>query len=326
MTNRPQLARYQGIQKILRQARKGGAKVTAGILATEMEVSVRTIMRDLNTLRDDHGAPLTYDESAKTWQLDKAWSFQPIKLSEGELLQLAVSAQLASHYRGTPLAKNLDRLFKKLQQVLDEPVDIDPDFTSEHVSFFHQPARNLQPGVWEALMKALRSGKRVRMQYRKFGHPEAVPVVVDPLHLSCREGDWYLIAQRLDKDEPWIYAMSRIENVEVQLFSSDLHSFDPTAFFAKSTGRWVPLTEKPVKAKMKFSDEVAEFISEREWHADQKMVRHRNGTVTLTRLFGSMWEAKKWVLMWGADVHVMTPPKLAEEVAAEARDAAELYS
>ena len=53
--------------------------------------------------------------------------------------------------------------------------------------------------------------------------------------------------------------MSRIEDVQVQLFSVGLHSFDAEAFFQESTSRWVPLHEKPIRVRMKFAPEVADL-------------------------------------------------------------------
>ena len=325
MANRSQMSRYRDIEKILSKARRSGQRVTAEQLAKETGVSVRTIYRDMDALRDDFGAPIDYDESKKTYLLRQEWTFQELKLSEAELLQLAVASQMAREYRGTPIARNLKSLFRKLDESLNGTVSFSGGFDPQHISFYSMPPRALRDGVWEGVVKAVRQGKRIRFRYQGFGYEKAVEIQADPLHVACREGDWYMVAKRQDKPHPFIYAMSRIHKVALLPVNAEMLMFDPEAFFRGSTGRFVPMDGKSVVAKIRFEKDVAEFITEREWHPDQQVKPHKDGRVTLTRPFGDLLEARRWALTWGSAAKVMSPKELAEDVAAEARKVAKVY-
>ena len=55
---RPQYHRLQRILEMIREGTRTGSLTNCGHFIGELEVSRRTLMRDLNFLRDDHHAPI----------------------------------------------------------------------------------------------------------------------------------------------------------------------------------------------------------------------------------------------------------------------------
>ena len=55
---------------VARMVQRPGSR-TAAQMVDEMEVSLRTLMRDLNTLREEWGLPIIYDHAARTWTADR---------------------------------------------------------------------------------------------------------------------------------------------------------------------------------------------------------------------------------------------------------------
>ena len=329
MTNRPMVYRLRAIERALRNAT---APVTAGVLAGDLGVTRRTIQRDLDTLREDHGAPIRYDARLRGLVLDSpGWSFRPIQISGAELLSLALGAQLAAEYRGTPIGPAITRVFAKLQEVLDEPVDLDPAALSEQVSFFGGATRPVDENIWMKLAHALREGVRLRIEYRAPGYDRASSAVIDAVHLACRLGDWYLIAWRTDGERPGtrVYALSRIREATVLKERSTPRSFDHERDADERFGRFIPgasgETSKALRVKIKFAPRVAEFALERVWHRDQIAKRHRDGSATLELMIPGFDEALAWVLRWGSSAEVLAPPELRERAATEARAMSRAY-
>jgi len=66
----------------------------------KLEVSRRTIMRDLDFLRDDENAPIAYDDSRKGFTLtDATFVLPPVQITRREGLQLLYRAKAAGALR-----------------------------------------------------------------------------------------------------------------------------------------------------------------------------------------------------------------------------------
>ena len=76
---RPQYHRLRRILEMLREGSRNGSFPNCGDFRRELEVSRRTIMRDLEFLRDDEKAPIAYDESRKGFRLtDATFALPPV--------------------------------------------------------------------------------------------------------------------------------------------------------------------------------------------------------------------------------------------------------
>lgn len=58
---RPQYHRLRRILELIREGTRTGAYANAGDFCAELEVCRRTILRDLDFLRDEERAPVAYD-------------------------------------------------------------------------------------------------------------------------------------------------------------------------------------------------------------------------------------------------------------------------
>ena len=313
---RTQSARWKSIISILKQ----GNKVTADSLATELEVSARTIHRDLDVLRDDFHAPIEFDSSRRTFVLTECeWQMRPVQLTESELFHLVVAAGMAGQFHGTPIAKGLHQLFHKLESVLVEPIDLDPELIADKVSFHGGHARAIDSEVWRTLVSGLRNNQVVRMNYQAAGNARPTPRNVEPIHLACRMGDWYLLARLHEESATRTYALSRIHHAETlrKFFISAPGDSNQAA--RKTFARFVAQRGKPIKVRVRFTPASSEWIREREWHKDQSFAEHRDGGLTLTLPIDGDKEALAWVLRWGSQAKVLAPQWLKERVLEEAR-------
>jgi predicted DNA-binding transcriptional regulator YafY len=68
-STRPQYHRLRRILEIVREGTRTGCLPNCRHFIRELEVSRRTLMRDLDFLRDDHNAPIAYDDSRKGFKL-----------------------------------------------------------------------------------------------------------------------------------------------------------------------------------------------------------------------------------------------------------------
>ena len=95
-------------------------------------------------------------------------------------------------------------------------------------------------------------------------------------------------------------------------------SFDARKLIDGAFGRAVSGGEE-FDVELVFSREVANWVTERQWHSDQKVKVLRDGNVNLRFKARGMVEVLRWVLAWGGDVKVLGPDELCKAVGAEAR-------
>lgn len=288
-------------------------------------VSRRTVARDIELLKE-MGAPLEFDPVKNGYHYtDRSWQMPAITLSEGELLQLFLAERMAAQYRGTPIARTLAAVFEKLSAALPSDVSLDPAYLGSHFSFHPTPSRPISETIWDSALKALRGGWVLRITYSRPDWTKPLEREIEPVHLASIAGEWHLVAFEHGEKEPKQYALSRVKSAKVLKKEFEPHDFDPGKFFEGRFARFVPRGGKAHKVEIRFSSEAAGWVLEREWHPKQKVRRHRDGSATLSFPAPSLFEAKMWVLRWGAEAEVVGPKELREMVGREARALAKQY-
>src|SRR6476646_9333371 len=111
--SRPPLARMMQLHAQL-QARKFP---NCRKLAHELEVSTKTIQRDIDFMRDQLGLPIEYDQLHFGFiYTEPVTSFPNIEVSEGEVVALFVAQKVLEQYRGTSFEKPLRTAFEKITE------------------------------------------------------------------------------------------------------------------------------------------------------------------------------------------------------------------
>jgi predicted DNA-binding transcriptional regulator YafY len=196
---------------LLLQTRDG---LTAAEIAGKLEVSPRTVYRDVSALssagvpvyteRGRHGSirllpgyrtdvtGLTLDEARALFVLTTGGAQTDLGL--GPALRSAVAKVL----RAVPAP------FQPAATAASERILVDP-------SAWMRPAESVP--VLAALQSAVFTDGRVRLRYRSRGQPAVTERVVDPYGLVSKSGVWYLVADH--EGEPRLYRLSRAEAAEV---------------------------------------------------------------------------------------------------------------
>jgi predicted DNA-binding transcriptional regulator YafY len=96
---RPVLERLQVIDSAIRRHQWPNART----LARELEVTPRTIQRDIAFLRYRLRAPINFDTSRNGfYYTDPSYRLPYFQMTQGELVALLVASQVMHQYRGTP--------------------------------------------------------------------------------------------------------------------------------------------------------------------------------------------------------------------------------
>src|SRR5207249_2561223 len=81
----------------------------------------------------------------------------------------------------------------------------------------------------------------------------------------------------------------------------------------------------PQTVELLFFNDTARIVQEAFWHPSQRVVAQQDGTCRVTFQVSEPNEMVAWIRQWGADVEVISPPKLREAIVADALRLAERY-
>lgn len=310
-----QLARTLGILRDL--DRVGGVDLYE--LAQRHGASVRTIRRDLEALQEV-GLPLEAEAGGKKKRWRVAFSSRLTRLSR--LLDV-------SHYLGLRMAMGQvggaarsSQLFTSLEDLSDKVEDAlgkkSRDTLAAIERCFHsyekRTYRSAPPDVFWPLVMAITEERLVQVTYRApKASPEEKTYKVLPLRLFTYEGVLYLMAYMPRHDNYLNLHLHRLLSLKVLKEKQKVPAgFDPEILENAAFG--VYHTGKPVTFRLRFAPGVAEVIRERTWHPSQKIKDLGDGSVELTFRCVYSYEVTNWVAGWRANVEVLAPKKLRQEM------------
>jgi len=309
-TSRPPLERMLRIHEELRR----GALVNCTMLMHALEVSRKTVVRDIAFMRDRLELPIEFDAGIQAYRYtEKVSAFPTVNVTEGELLALLVAQRALEQYRGTPFHRQLEVAFGKLAGGLRDKISFSPADELRAVSFKNIGLGKTDLTVFNALSAAVLKHREVVLAYRKPGEQAATPRRVRPYHLANRENSWYLIAHDAERAALRTFALPRIGAVETTAAEfTRPEDFSPEKFFANALG--VLGGEGDHRVVIRFDATVAERVREREWHESQEMRELAGGALELRLRLGALLEVEQWVLGWGAAAEVIGPAELRASV------------
>ncbi len=320
--SRPPLERMMRIHEDLRR----GAMTNCTKLARDLEVSRKTILRDVAFMRDRLDLPIEFDPQINVYRYTHPVnSFPTVQVTEGELMALLVARRAVEQYKGTPFHRQLEIAFDKLTDGLKDRISFSPADELSSVSFKNMGLGKADLGVFNALSTTVLKQLEVEFAYRKPGDAHTTRRRVQPYHLSHRQNLWYLIGHDIERKALRTFALPRITDVRVAKTPFSRPSdFSPEQFFSNALG--VLGGAGNFQVKIHFTAKVADRVRERVWHDTQALVDLSDGGIELTMKLGALPEVESWILSWGADAKVLAPVELRKSLHSIIKKLAKQYS
>ena len=122
--SRPPIERMLKIHNLL----KGEHHPNANQLATTLEVTTKTIYRDIAFMRDRMELPVLFESAYNGYCYDgDVGPFPTVQISEGELFAMLVAEKALQQYRGTSFEKPLVSAFRKVADSLTDTISFNFD-------------------------------------------------------------------------------------------------------------------------------------------------------------------------------------------------------
>jgi predicted DNA-binding transcriptional regulator YafY len=305
---------------------RAGTYPNARTIAQDLEVSPRTIHRDIEFLRERLGAPLAYDQIRHGFRYtNPTYRLPAWMLTEGEVLTLILAQRVLRQYRGTPYAAQLECALRKLAGALDDEVSIDLADLDGALSLHTAAPPDIDPGRFSDLLSAVRGRRRLLIHYRDHLGC-ATRREVDPYHLAAIDETWYLVAYCHLRRSLRTFVPDRISALEPtgETFDRD-PDFSIDAYLASSLVVFHGAPGESHRVVLRFLGVAAATARVRPLHVGQRLADEHDGAVTVTMDLSHLREAERLALSWGDDCEVLAPPELRDRVAAAHRRAAAAY-
>jgi predicted DNA-binding transcriptional regulator YafY len=305
-------------------------RLTARQLADELEVSVRTVYRDVEELSAS-GIPIFADRGVHGgFQLVEGYRTRLTGLTPEEAEALFLSgypgpaAQLGL---GTVLAAAQLKVLAALPPELRSRASrISQRFHLDAPGWFQEPE---SAGFLQPIAEAVWGDRRLSMHYRRGSDDTMVERVVDPLGVVLKGGIWYMVARAENGNRT--YRVSRIQDLAIldEKFERP-EDFDLAAYWDASVAAYqesLPSFQVVLRVRDMDAERLGGVIGLPAARAALETAGEPDaeGWRTVEIRLEDVWRAAPAILTLGSDAEVLEPLELRERLAATARGLAQVY-
>lgn len=290
-------------------------RLSAPALAAELEVSVRTVLRDMDQL-SAAGVPVWGQRGRDGgFELQPGWSTELTGMTEAEAqalwlaglpqaaAELGLGAAAAS--ARLKLVAGLPAAQRGASHRVAQRLHLDP------LDWYRAPD---QPRFLREVAQAVWEGRRLSVRYQSW--EGELRRRLDPLGLVLKAGAWYLVAAHGGTARTYRLASLLALRVLDELAERPV-GFDLAAFWRESAARF-EASLRGYAVRLRVSERA------RAWLRNARVV-HEEGEL-LRMEFESEEAAVRALLAYGAEVEVVQPPALRALLVSEAQRLVQLYA
>lgn len=319
--SRPPFERMMRIHEAL----KAGRFPNCTKLSRSIEVSPRTIKRDVDFMKFRLDLPIEYDCRRYGYYYSKpVEKFPSLPVTEAEVFALLVAHKAIAQYQGTPFEQPLKVAFSKLTGQLNDQNALSLGNLEQALSFHPFAPDEADLETFQILSLALQENRGVEFLYKNLGADKAQIRRVHPYHLACVENRWYLVGHDTAREAMRNFAMTRMRSVGLlperfirpKDFRIDEHLKGSFGIFQAG---------EDLEVVVDFDKWAGELVRERKWHRSQILSDLPDGGVRLYLRLNNLAEVERWILSWGIHATVQQPQELRVNILSASEKLASRY-
>ena len=300
-------------------------RITAGELAERLEVSRRTIYRDMDVL-SAAGIPVAADRgTGGGWFLLDTYrtnltglnpnEIQALFLPQPDRLLADLGLRQASEAALVKLLAALPAMYRRDAEYVRQRIHIDSAggrHSDEDISFLP----TLQAAIWQE--------RKLKLTYHLSTGPVVEPVL-DPLGLVANGTVWYLVAVWQGKAS--VYRVSRVQDAQViDEPCQRPEGFDLAEFWKQSSAQFLANLPRYAATVRLAADLLPQVQQARCARVEQVGEPDAEGWVQVCVQFETEEEACRYAVGLGARMEVVGPPELRQRVVELAESVVALYA
>lgn len=277
-------------------------------LAEKLEVSERSVYRYLYIINQI--VPIVYDQKLGGYRFENPDARRVIFASNKEVaLVLSLDEFLR---RASP---SLSKIFRNLinkAMIAGERAEHKP----MPILFSNLQGSSVDREKFDLITDAILSKEQLRIKYHSINTKELTERLIDPYGLIFHDNLWFLYAYCHLREDYRTFALDRIR--EIENIGTKFEIVQGFSLRERLSRSWFIWEAEPVKVRVKFSSDIAEFIKRKpKWHPSEERVENPDGTVELRFTVSGKDEIKWWLYSWLPHIELLEPESLKEEMTSE---------
>jgi predicted DNA-binding transcriptional regulator YafY len=292
------------------------ADLTRKLKEAEFEVTKRSVERDLLKLEESCGVRCDDTSKPYRWYKTKTLANNLPGMDFADALSLALAEELLGKLLPVSFRKILEPKFSQARSKLAAT-------TSNRYAKWMKRARYVSPTlpflppkietrVLEAVQDAIVNEHQIQVRYSP-AYRRTGDRTLNPLALVQCGPITYLVATEFDYQEPRIYALHRISWVKMtDEPAQSPKDFSLDAFIGQGGMEFGG--GKVIRLKAEVSNELASYLTESRLTKDQLLKPLDGDKYVLTVTLKDSWQLTFWILSQGAEIAVVEPKELREQI------------
>jgi predicted DNA-binding transcriptional regulator YafY len=309
-----QMERMYEIDRLLKSRRTTPLEV----FMESTSASRATIIRDLTYMKHRLRAPVVWDRELRGYRLAGPFSLPAVYLNEAE-----IHALLVARIQPSFLDEHLEPLRKLLHQLIGPGAD-DTDL-GRRIRILQIASRPVSSHHFQTVCRALLARERLRLRYYSRTRNQETDRIVSPQRLVHYRDNWYLDAWCHSRNGLRSFALDAMLDASPEKEEA-IQIPDEQLDRELGAGYGIFSGEQVCTAVLRFTPEMARWVSREKWHRLQEGSFGADGSYTLKVPYSAERELVMDIMRFGPEVEVLGPPELRESVSAALRKAFAAYS
>ena len=266
--------------------------MTIAELAKELDVSTKTIQRDLYEVLSDLGAV----KEGRTWKIDPKLANDD--LNTNERLILGILDEMAKG-AGKIFYSKAHSLLTQITQQLEHPI-----FANVNGEYLEE--KNIE--LFENIEKAIKEKTEIKFDYEKYNFH------VKPLKLAFFDGFWYLLALHIQNNKETFkkYHLKTIRNVQILNKTFEIPALvEERLKYANSV--WFNLDEQFV-VRLFIDKEIKKYFERKPLRGQTIIGEDKDGSIEIEIKISNTMEILPLILYYIPYIKVLEPQSLANEI------------
>ena len=299
--------------RIHQRLNSGGQFPNSTLLAEILDVSSKTIQRDIKFMKGCWNLPIVFNKSMGGYEYsEEVMDFPAIKLTEEEVFAFLIARNSIEKYKGTHLLEPLSRLYEKIIVQMGFKQSDRMKRIKEYISFRPAGWTKTKYRILDKLSKACRDRREISFTYDYPSKREQKRKKIKPIQLINHDNVWYLLVGNEQNKPGHFYSLARISNLKLHAATFAPIIFSVEKFMENNFG--IFRGDKVFDVQIIFDSFAAPYIKERKRNPSQKIKDRPDGQIDYSITVNHLVEIKAWIMSWGKHATVQGPQELINEL------------